>query len=113
MGLLGGIYQLDKFHLKRALRRALEKDPLAAKVYQACISGQTEKADSLLMEAQQRGDADRRKGVMALRGYLMANCHGLKDYRLEVGGDGLRGLGAIEGNVDKLVAIRMKKRGMS
>ena len=51
---------------------------------------------------------------MGLRGYLMANCYGLRDYRLEVGGgDGLRGLGTIEGNVDKLVANRMKKRGMS
>ena len=28
-------------------------------------------------------------------------------------GDGLRGLGAMEDNVDKLVANRMKKRGMS
>jgi hypothetical protein len=27
--------------------------------------------------------------------------------------DGLRGLGAIEGNVDKLIAERLKKRGMS
>ena len=43
----------------------------------------------------------------------MENCHGLRDYRLEVDGDGLRGLGAIEGNVDKLIADRMKKRGMS
>ena len=111
--ILGGIYELDKFHLKRALHRALAKDPLVAEVYQACITGQTEKADSLLAEAQQRGDADRRKGIMGLRGYLMANCYGLRDYRLEVGGDGLRGLGAIEGNVDKLVANRMKKRGMS
>ena len=111
--LLGGIYELDKFHLKRALRRALAKDPLVAEVYQACITGQTEKADRLLTEAQQRGDADRRKAIMALRGYLMTNCYGLRDYRLEVGGDGLRGLGAIEGNVDKLVANRMKKRGMS
>jgi len=30
-----------------------------------------------------------------------------------VAGDGLRGLGAIEGNIDKLIADRMKKRGMS
>ena len=43
----------------------------------------------------------------------MDNCHGLRDYRIEVDGDGLRGLGAIEGNVDKLIADRMKKRGMS
>jgi len=43
----------------------------------------------------------------------MDNWYGLRDYRLEVDGDGLRGLGAIEGNVDKLIADRMKKRGMS
>jgi len=111
--LLGGIYELDKFHLKRALHRGLANDPLVAEVYQACITGHTEKADKLLVEAQQKADADRQKEIMGLRGYLMTNCYGLKDYRLEVGGDGLRGLGAIEGNVDKLVANRMKKRGMS
>ena len=53
------------------------------------------------------------KEIMRLRGYLIANCYGLRDYRLEVTGDGLRGLGAIEGNVDKVVANRMKKRGIS
>jgi len=111
--LLGGIYELDKFHLKRALHRGLANDPLVAEVYQACITGATDKADRLLIEAQQKGDADRRKEIMGLRGYLIANCYGLRDYRLEVGGDGLRGLGAIEGNVDKLIANRMKKRGMS
>ena len=34
-------------------------------------------------------------------------------WRQRIGWDGLRGLGAIEGNVDKLVASRMKKRSMS
>jgi hypothetical protein len=43
----------------------------------------------------------------------MENSFGLRDYRLEVDGDGLEGLGAIEGDVDKLVANRMKKRGMN
>jgi hypothetical protein len=43
----------------------------------------------------------------------MENSFGLRDYRLEVDGDGLIGLGAMEGNVDKLVANRMKKRGMN
>jgi len=110
---LGGIYELDKFHLKRALHRGLANDPLVTEVYQACITGDIDKADNLLIEAQQKGDADRGKEIMRLRGYLIANCYGLRDYRLEVTGDGLRGLGAIEGNVDKLVANRMKKRGMS
>ena len=43
----------------------------------------------------------------------MDNCHGLRDHRLVVDGDGLRGLGAIEGIVDRLIADRMKKRGMT
>ena len=43
----------------------------------------------------------------------MENSFGLRDYRLEVDGDGLRGLGAMEGNVYKLVANRTKKRGMN
>ena len=112
-GFLGGIYELDKFHLKRALHGALANDPLVSEVYQACITGDIDKADRLLIGAQQKGNADRVKEIMRLRGYLIANCYGLRDYRLEVTGDGLRGLGAIEGNVDKLVANRMKKRGMS
>lgn len=112
-GLLGGIYQLDKFHLKRAILQGLAHDPLGAEVYQACITGEIEKADRLLLEAQQKTDADRGSEIMELRGYLMSNCYGLRDYRLEVDDDNLRGLGAIEGNVDKLVANRMKKRGMS
>ena len=112
-GLFGGIYQLDKFHLKRAIHRGLANDPLGAEVYQACITGDIEKADRLLLEAQQKGDTDREGEIMGLRVYLMSNCSGLRDYRLEVDDDNLRGLGAIEGNVDKLVANRMKKRGMS
>ena len=67
--------------------------------------------DRLLIEAQEKADSDKAKEIMRLRGYLMENCYGLRDYRLVV--DGLRGLGAIEGNVDKLIADRMKKRGMS
>lgn len=43
----------------------------------------------------------------------MDNRYGLRDCRLVIDGDGLRGLGAIKGNVDKLVADRMKKQGMS
>jgi hypothetical protein len=110
--LLGGIYQLDRFHLKRALNQTLDPG-LALEVYQACTKGEINTVDRLLTQAQQQATADGAKEVARLRGYLMGNSFGLRDYRLEVGGDGLRGLGTIEGNVDKLVANRMKKRGMS
>jgi len=111
--LLGGLYELDRFHLKRALHQGLDNNPLVAEVYQACVIGEIDKVERLLTEAQERAAGDKAKEIMKLRGYLMENCYGLRDYRLEVDGDGLRGLGAIEGNVDKLIADRMKKRGMS
>jgi len=111
--LVGGLYQLDRFHLKRALHQGLANDPLVVEVYESCITGEIIKVDRLLIEAQEKADSDKGKEIMRLRGYLMENCYGLRDYRLEVDGGGLRGLGAIEGNVDKLIADRMKKRGMS
>lgn len=111
--LLGGLYELDRFHLKRALHQGLANDPLVVRVYESCIRGEISKVDRLLIEAQEKANRDKAKEIMRLRGYLMENCYGLRDYRLEVDGDGLRGLGAIEGNVDKLIADRMKKRGMS
>jgi len=111
--MLGGLYELDRFHLKRALHRGLASDPLVAEIYESCIRGEIDKVNKLLTGAQEKAAGDRAKEIMKLRGYLMDNCYGLRDYRLEVDGDGLRGLGAIEGNVDKLIADRMKKRGMS
>jgi hypothetical protein len=111
--LLGGLYELDRFHLKRALHRGLADEPLVAEIYQGCIMGEIDKVDRLLIVAQEKADGDKSKEIMKLRAYLMDNCYGLRDYRLVVDGDGLRGLGAIEGKVDKLIADRMKKRGMS
>lgn len=110
--LLGGIFQLSRFHLVRALHRGVGEE-LAREVYQACVAGDVAKADSLLQRAQEGSRGESAKRIARLRGYLLNNSPGLRDYRLEVGYDGLRGLGAIEGNVDKLIANRMKKRGMS
>lgn len=112
--MLGASYQLDRFHLRRALLRGLRGDMgLAEKVYRACIKGEVMVADKLLMQEQARCDTEQAWEMAQLRGYLLDNAWGLKDYRLNLDLEGLRGLGAIEGNVDKLVATRMKKRGMS
>jgi len=100
---------LDRFHLKRALNQTPD-NWLAMEVYQACVSGEIDKVEKILMQAQQEATVEGGKEVARLRGYLMENAFGLRVYRLEVAGDDLRGLGAIEGNVDKLVANRMKKR---
>ena len=111
--LFGGVYELDRFHLKRALYQGLGNDPLVGEVYQSCVRGEVSNVERLLTKAQQEADGERAKEVMRLRSYLIDNYYGLRDYRLEVSGEGLRGLGAVEGNVDKLFADRMKKRGMS
>lgn len=111
--LFGGLYELSRFHLKRALHQGLGSDPLAGEIYQACVRGEVARVERLLIKAQQEAAEQRTEEIMRLRGYLMDNYYGLRDYRLEVSGEGLRGLGAVEGNVDKLFADRMKKRGMS
>jgi hypothetical protein len=108
----GGLFQLSRFHLRRALNRTLDNN-LVLEAYQACVRGEVDKANRLLMVVQQEVSGDEAKEVAQLRSYPMANAFGLRDYRLEVDGDGLRGLGAMESNIDKLIANRMKKRGMS
>ena len=88
--MLGGLYELDRFHLKRAIHRGLDNDLLVAEVYQACIRGEIDKVARILMGAHEKAAGDKAKEIMKLRGYLMDNWHGLRDYRLEVDGDGLR-----------------------
>lgn len=120
VGLLGGCYQLDRFHLRRELLRALRGDVATAnRVYQACVAGDVALADWLLLKTQLQSDSDAAIEIARARAYILDNAAGLADYRRRLGdsdppeADGLRGLGAIEGNVDKLAANRMKKRGMS
>jgi hypothetical protein len=111
---LGGKFQLDRFHLLRALYRGLAPDEgLVGEVYRACVHSEVDKADRILSEVQSRARGEQRKRLAQLRGYLLSNREGLPDYRIGLEAEGLRGLGAIEGNVDKLIAVRMKKRGMS
>ena len=110
--LLGGVFQLSRFHLRRALLRGLKGDvELANQVYQACVSGNVALADALLARVQSTACGEDSKDIGQLRGYLIENACGLADYRLGVAGDGLRGVGAIEGNVDKLIATRIEEAG--
>ena len=113
--LCGGIYQLDRFHLRRALLRGLGSKPvLADAIYRACTVGDVALADSILLQAQSQADKERAVEIADLRSYILDNASGLADYRLKLEkSEGLRGLGGIEGNVNHLVASRMKKRGMS
>jgi hypothetical protein len=114
--LLGGRFQLDRFHLLRGLRQALSQSrELVYPVYQACNQGNYQLALSYLDKAKGEATGEEKQKIKQIIGYISDNAAGLRDYRLDAGAEGqhLRRTGAIESNVDKLVANRMKKRGMS
>ncbi len=64
--LFGGLYELDRFHLRRALYQGLCRDPLAEDVYGACIKGDIAMVEKLLIQAQQGADKERAKEIMEL-----------------------------------------------
>jgi hypothetical protein len=114
--LLGGCFQLDRFHLLRALRRALSwQTHLIKPIYTACNEGDWLRAHSLLLQALNQASGNEKDEIQRVIQYLGDNVAGLMDYRLKEDGGGthLRRTGGIESNVDKLIANRMKKKGMS
>lgn len=116
VALLGGRFQLDRFHLLRALRQALsqQRDQINS-VYQACNEGNLPVAFGLLTQSLDKARGKEKEEIEQVITYLADNAQGLRDYRADLGqaGKGLRRTGAIESNVDKLAANRLKKRGMS
>jgi hypothetical protein len=121
---VGGRFQLDRYHLHRELTMAFGKDrETKSKVWHACQCGNVDTALQIIADAVKRTRTcpeRSRRGEAAQKltrayHYLKENRLGLIDYRLALGEKGkeLRHTGAIEGNVDKMVARRMKNQGMS
>ena len=114
--LMGGCYQLDRFHLLRALRRALGwQTHLVNPIYAACNKGDWLTARAILEQALTQSRGNEKDEIERVISYLSVNVAGLMDFRLNIGKEGtkLRRTGAIESNVDKLIANLMKKKGMS
>lgn len=114
-GVTDGLFQLDRFHLARELRRVL--GPTGMVAFQAARAGDDSELKRVLGEAwAAAGDDGRRhEELLQLEHYLSANHDGLPDWyrRVAPGGDEPVRLGAIEANMDKPYAQRFKKRGMS
>ncbi len=110
----GSIYQLDRFHLLRALLRATGTMNSASSAYGLAVEGNLSGALSVL-EKRARLAPERTENINKVANYLKNNFHGLIDYRKRIKEDtaDMRGLGSIEGNIDKIIANRMKKRGMA
>ena len=109
------VAQLDRFHLARALRRALGFGPEASRLASMASAGQ----GSLVIEALEGHlaravDPKKKKRISQAISYLGGNLDRLADWRRALAPrDCDRTLGSMESNVDKLVADRFKKRGMS
>jgi Uncharacterised protein family (UPF0236) len=113
---VGGRFQLDRYHLNRELTAALGRDKeTKGRVWHACETGEVDKALLILAEAVSKAKGDQATKLAKAYHYLWDNRSGVADYRRDVIREypGLRRTGAMEGNVDKLVARRMKNQGMS
>jgi Uncharacterised protein family (UPF0236) len=101
----GAIRQLDGFHLARACGRGWEEGKA---IYQAIRAGEAEVAHGLVESLISKDG----QGVHKARQYVERNLEKGRDWRTQSQMEG-RGLGTMEANEDKLVANRMKKRGLS
>jgi hypothetical protein len=108
----GSEFQLDQYHLRRRVSAVLGHGKLARLVGDGLVGGRWEIVEGGLALAEQHMP-DKTREIAELRLWARASRDKLKDYRLRGGfvPEGARGTGAIEGNVDKNVANRFKKRG--
>lgn len=104
----GAIRQLDGFHLARACGRGWQE---GKELYQAIRAGEKEAAHQLMQSLVPREGT----GVEQARRYVKRNLETGRDWRTlsKIEDPGNRGLGTMESNEDKLIANRMKKRGLS
>jgi len=112
----GGRYQLCRYHLNRALCRALGHDRKTLRsVQHHCNQGNFETAIAELKQAAGKAQKDKTKDITHVIKYINANASGFKDYRQDLPkyDSSLRRTGAIEGNIDKLIVRKMKNQGMS
>ncbi len=107
--------QLDRFHLSRSIKRALGFCPEAAHLVNLARAGKAEEVVTALRGHLARAqEPAKRKRISQAISYIEGCSDRLSDWRLTLDPrPGDRSLGAMESNVDKLVADRFKKRGMS
>ena len=98
----------------RACGRALGKQA-GKELYKAIRKGQETEAFKLLELSEPTAEPVTTKGASKARAYVQARVSTGADWRVRIEDvpDGARSLGTMESNGDKLVANRLKKRGMS
>ena len=103
---------LDRFHLRRAARRAFRDQAEAAQIVAQLRHEGFSSVTQHLRQRIEQSEGKERQKLKEFYSYIHNNQDGLLD--LEYRGVALPAyLGGIEGNVDKLVVHRMKGRGCS
>jgi hypothetical protein len=116
---VGAVYQLCKFHLNRAIKRSLPfSEEVQKQLKDKLRADKIDEALGLLRELFFRVGRKEGEKIKELITYISNNRHGingikkLKQRLSKEERDELRCTGAIEGNIDKAVCNRLKKRGM-
>lgn len=115
---VGAIYFLCKFHLKRNIKRCLSSRPnMQDRINRLLADNKIDKTLSDISALSKRTHDRKDKGLMKeLHAYIDQNRDGinpLKRVQDKTIRDRIKGAGAMESNVDKFIAHRFKKRGMS
>ena len=106
-------YVLDRFHLARAARSALRNHAHARHMLDTIRTQGYAAVEQSLQIRIERTDESQRAKLVDFSNYLRHNQDSLLDLEYRPNGWKAGNLGAIEGNVDKLVVRRMKGRGRS
>jgi len=109
-------WSLDDFHWNRKIRKLLGRSKFTPDVYQAIRDKDKENLVEVLDKAKSyRKKQKDKKKLEKLKEYLLKyweNIQSFEDRGIDVP-DKMRGMGAIESNVDKILVIRVKNQGMS
>lgn len=109
-------WSLDGFHWNRKIIKLLGRSRYVPKVYQAIRADDKEMLVQVLNKAKSyRKKKKDKKKVEDLKEYLLEYWENIKPFEkrgIEVP-DEMRGMGAIESNVDKILVVRVKNEGMS
>jgi len=110
----GAIYQLCRFHLDRFIKTALSYNrELSRAVKSLVLKERIDEVINILKREIKDGNGDREE-LNKLGGYIISNADGINGIeKLKERGirAAVRRTGAIEGNIDKVIANRFKKRG--
>lgn len=111
-------YQLCRFHLNRAIKTALGHNKVLQRIIKHGLRRNAIDEVLKFLQREARRVPDKRTKIKDLMVYIENNRQGINGIRKlrkklsKKEREKLRGTGAIEGNIDKAVANRLKKRGM-